>query len=117
MAINGAIIAALPRQPMNNPLARKRLQRSSAKLAIKAPSAIITEPNSTGCRMPRLSIHQPMMIPPVPAPIIISEKAIDGTQRAVSKSAAIGFKVTNRILGAPSPILFSSNEAMMTTQP
>ena len=51
----------------------KRLTGPSARLARSAPRLIITEPNSTGCMTPRRSIHQPMAMPPTPAPTIISE--------------------------------------------
>ena len=72
-ATSGAIIAALPKRPMRRPEAMKRLTGPSARLARSAPRLIITEPNSTGCMTPRRSIHQPMAMPPTPAPTIISE--------------------------------------------
>ena len=73
LATRGAIIAAFPNSPMRTPEAMKRLTGPSARLASSAPRQIITEPKSTGCMTPRRSIHQPMAIPPTPAPTIISE--------------------------------------------
>ena len=72
-ATKGAIIAAFPKRPIRTPLASHKPQRSCVKLATKAPRAIMREPNTAGPRMPRRSIHNPIKIPPIPAPIIISE--------------------------------------------
>ena len=94
-----------------------RPHRPSAWLASSAPRQIITEPKSTGCMTPRLSIHRPIAMPPIPAPIISSEYASDGTARTVSRSAAIGLRATNRMVGAPRLMLCRASEANTTTQP
>ena len=73
LATSGAIIAAFPNSPMRRPEAMKRLIGPSARLASSAPRQIITEPKITGCMTPRRSIHQPMAMPPTPAPIIMNE--------------------------------------------
>ena len=84
---------------------------------MKAPRAIMTEPNSTGWKMPRLSSHQPMKRPPTPLPIIISAKAPEGTARGQPNSPVIDFKVTKRTLGAPWAIEEISSVTITTTQP
>ena len=82
-----------------------------------APSPTINAPHKAGCMTPRLSIHQPMAIPPTPLPIIISADAIDGPARGHPKSAAICFRVTNKMVVGPMAIVPSASEAAITTQP
>jgi len=87
------------------------------QLTIKAPNAIIREPNSAGCHIPFRSIQRPIKIPPTPAPNIIKEYANEGTQRSVSRSAAIGFNDTKSMFGAPRPMVLRIREQKITTQP
>ena len=116
-ATRGAIIADLPSKPIRRPLATHNVQRLSVKLTIKAPNAIIREPNSAGCHIPFRSIQRPIKIPPTPAPNIIKEYANEGTQRSVSRSAAIGFNDTKSMFGAPRPMVLRIREQKITTQP
>ena len=74
-------------------------------------------PHKTGCMTPRLSIHQPMAMPPTPLPIISHANAIDGPARGHPKSAAICFKLTNKMVVGTMAIVPSASEAAITIQP
>ena len=58
-----------------------------------------------------------MPIPPTPAPSIMSEKAIEGTARGQSKSAAIGLERNEENVDAPRAMAWIARDDQTTTQP
>ena len=84
---------ALPRKPMQTPCPSQSVV-SPPELDSASPSAIISAPPITTGRMPIRSVAQPIMTPPNAEPSWAIAKASAGTERALPRSAAIGFSAT-----------------------
>src|SRR6516162_4871159 len=83
---------------------------------IASPTQIMTAPNMTVQRTPIRSAIRPMMMPPKPTPNQASEPASAGVERAPLRSAAIVFKATTAIQGAPNEHAMVRSETLATRQ-
>jgi hypothetical protein len=61
-------------------------------------------------------LSRPMTMPPKPTPTQASDPASAGVERAPSRSAAIVFKATTAIQGAPKEHAMASSETLATRQ-
>ena len=77
---------------------------------------IISAPNITVHRTPMRSAMRPIRRPPKPTPNQLSDPASAGIERAPPSSAAIAFKATTAIHGAPNENPMATSATLATTQ-
>ena len=93
-AASGANVAALPRNPINNPCAMLNCHNEPEALAAMKPPPSPSAPMSTGIITPKRSASRPMNTPPSPKPIMAAEYGSDASPRAMPNSACMSGSTT-----------------------